>query len=280
MHAPMPSTEAILKVEDLVTVVGGRHSFFRKKRPALRAVDGVSFTVHRGEIFGIVGESGSGKSTLGKTLVGILRESKGRIELDGRLVSGVPPRQARSLRRDVQYVHQDSAAALNPWWSIGRTLIEPLVIHGIGSSAERNATVDRMLVAVGLDPMFKPRYPHELSGGQLRRVALARMLVLSPRLLVLDEPTSGLDLSVQATVLQLLLELRDRLGLTYIFISHDLSVVRSVCDRVGIMYKGKFVELAPTERIFAQPAAPYTKTLLAAVPRLTPGALLPRAPAG
>jgi oligopeptide/dipeptide ABC transporter ATP-binding protein len=184
----------------------------------------------------------------------------------------LPPRAARRRRNAIHYVHQDAAAALDPWWSIGHTLEEGLKIHGIASAAERQARVDEILKAVGLDPFTRPRYPHELSGGQLRRVALARILVLRPRLVILDEPTSGLDMSVQATVLNLLLELRQRFGLTYLFISHDLSVVKRFCDRVAIMYLGRIVELAPTGEIFAAPRHPYTKALLEAVPRLEPSA--------
>ena len=176
--------------------------------------------------------------------------------LDGEIVSGLPPKQARRRRNDIQYVHQDAAAALDPWWSIGRTLEEGLRIHGVASAGERRERVDAMLEAVGLDRFARLRYPHELSGGQLRRVALARILVLRPRFVILDEPTSGLDMSVQATVLNLLLELRERFGLTYLFISHDLSVVKRFCDRVAIMYLGRIVELAATRRDLRRAAPP------------------------
>ena len=182
----------------------------------------------------------------------------------------MPPQQARRRRGDIQYVHQDAAAALDPWWSIGRTLEEGLHIHGV-AAGERRERVDAMLEAVGLDRLSRLRYPHELSGGQLRRVALARILLLRPRFVILDEPTSGLDMSVQSTVLNLLLELRERFGLTYLFISHDLSVVRRFCDRVAIMYLGRIVELASAAEIFAAPRHPYTRALLDAVPRLDGG---------
>src|SRR5205807_2752256 len=221
-----------------------------------------------GEIIGLVGESGCGKTTLGRTVLGLQPETTGEIRLDGAIVSRLAPKQARRRRSDIQYVHQDAAAALDPWWSIGRTLEEGLRIHGVASVAERRERVDAMLDAVGLDRFTRLRYPHELSGGQLRRVALARILVLHPRFVILDEPTSGLDMSVQATVLNLLLELRRRFGLTYLFISHDLSVVRRFCDRVAIMYLGRIVELASTAEIFAAPRHPYTRALLEAVPRL------------
>jgi peptide/nickel transport system ATP-binding protein len=170
----------------------------------------------------------------------------------------------------VQYVHQDAAAALDPWWSIGHTLEEGLQIHGVMSAAERKERVAEMLEAVGLDALTRRRYPHELSGGQLRRVALARILLLRPRVVILDEPTSGLDMSVQATVLNLLLQLREQFGLTYLFISHDLSIVRRFCDRVAIMYLGRIMEMAPAAELFAVPRHPYTRALLEAVPRLDP----------
>ena len=264
----------ILEVEGLATLLGGERRFLRAPRPPVRAVDGVSLTVQRGEILGVVGESGCGKSTLGRTVLGIQRESAGSIRLDGHLVSGLPPRAARRARRDIQYVHQDAGAALDPWWSAGRSIDEALVVSGVAARAEREARIDRVLSAVGLGPDVRRRYPHELSGGQLRRVTLARVLVLAPRLVILDEPTSGLDLSVQATVLRLLRDLLRELGLTYVFISHDLSVVRLMCDRVAIMYLGRIVELAETARIFAAPAHPYTRALLAAAPSLTPGTKL------
>jgi oligopeptide/dipeptide ABC transporter ATP-binding protein len=260
----------ILEVEGLTTLLGGERRFLRAPRPPVRAVDGVSLTVRRGEILGVVGESGCGKSTLGRTVLGTQRETAGSIRIDGRLVSGLPPRAARRTRRDIQYVHQDAGAALDPWWSAGRSIDEALIVSGITARAERESRIDRVLGAVGLGADVRRRYPHELSGGQLRRVTLARVLVLAPRLVILDEPTSGLDLSVQATVLRLLRDLLRELGLTYVFISHDLSVVRQMCDRVAIMYLGRIVELADTARIFAAPAHPYTRVLLAAAPSLTP----------
>ena len=264
-------TAPLLELRGISVALGGSSGFLRRKTAPIRAVNDVDLQLREGEIFGVVGESGCGKTTLARTILGLQRESAGEILLRGRNVDGLPPERARLARRDIQYVHQDAAAALDPWWSIGATLEEGLQIHAIGARAARSAQVDAMLLAVGLDASVRGRYPHELSGGQLRRVALARILLLQPKIVILDEPTAGLDMSVQATVLNLLLELRQRLALTYVFISHDISVVERLSDRVAVMYLGRVVESALTADLFAHPRHPYTQALLASAPRLVVG---------
>jgi ABC-type glutathione transport system ATPase component len=262
-------TAPLLSVRDLAVSLGGRKGFLKKTLPPVKAVDGVSLDLHQGEILALVGESGSGKTTLGRAILGLQREKEGEILLDGKSVGGLAPEAARRARSTIQYVHQDAGAALDPWWNIGRTLAEGLLIHGVGDAAERRERVRAMLAAVGLDPEWARRYPHEFSGGQLRRVSLARILLLKPRVLILDEPTSGLDMSVQATVLNLLLDLRKQFSLTYLFISHDLSVVERLADRIAIMQFGRIVETGSTKDVFAHPAHSYTRELLNAAPRLS-----------
>ena len=269
----MSTGSPILEARDIEVLLGGQRRLLRTPIAPVRAVAGVSLQLHAGETLGLVGESGCGKTTLGRAFLGIQRESAGEIWLDGKVVSGLPPVEARHRRRAVQYVHQDAGAALDPWWSIGGILEEGLIVHGLGDAGQRHERIDRLLVAVGLDASFRPRYVHELSGGQLRRVALARILLLEPRIVILDEPTSGLDLSVQATVLRLIQDLKACLNLTYLLISHDLSVVERICDRVAIMYLGRIVEVGPAAQVFKSPRHPYTRALLAAAPRLSPGAV-------
>ncbi|MCP5157456.1 MAG: ATP-binding cassette domain-containing protein [Ectothiorhodospiraceae bacterium] len=259
------SNPALLEVADLAKHFAIRN-VWKRRVGWLRALDGVSFSVRRGEILGVVGESGCGKSTLGKTLMGIHRPSAGSIVFEGNEIANISPYESRSLRRHLQYTYQDPGASLDPRWKIGRSLHEPLVIHTDLDHAARDARVRQILHAVGLPESHLDLYPHEVSGGQQRRVGLARILTLQPSLVVLDEPTSGLDVSVQATILNLFLELQKQFDLTYLFISHDLSVVRMICHRVAVMYLGRIVEMGDTETVFARPAHPYTRSLLAAIP--------------
>jgi oligopeptide/dipeptide ABC transporter ATP-binding protein len=234
----------------------------------IRAVDDVSFDVRRGEILGLVGESGCGKSTLGKTIIGIYPPTGGAIEFESREIGGLPRRERRRMARHLQYVYQDPGASLDPRWKVTRSLHEPLIIHTSLPRAAREARVREILRAVGLPDAHLDLYPHELSGGQARRVGLARILTLHPSLIVLDEPTSGLDVSVQATILKLLRALRAEFRLTYLFISHDLAVVRVMCERVAVMYLGKIVEIGETEAVFETPRHPYTRSLVAAIPQI------------
>ena len=234
----------------------------------LRAVDGVSLKVRPGETLGLVGESGCGKSTLGKTVMGIYSPTAGEIRFAGREIGRLPRRARRAVAKDLQYVYQDPGASLDPRWKIRPLLHEPLIIHTALTRREREREVGTILAAVGLPNAHLDLYPHELSGGQQRRVGLARILTLRPRLVILDEPTSGLDVSVQASVLKLFRSLQETFALTYVFISHDLSVVRAMCASIAVMYLGKLVEHGPTARVFAAPRHPYTQSLLAAVPRI------------
>jgi oligopeptide/dipeptide ABC transporter ATP-binding protein len=239
---------------------------FGRRTGWLRAVDDVSLRVERGSVVGIVGESGCGKSTLAKTINGIYRLTGGEVWFEGREIGRLSDRELRGVRRHVQYVYQDPGGSLDPRWKIRHSLHEPLVIHTRLSREERARAIAPLLGAVGLKAEHLDAYPHELSGGQQRRVALARVLTLQPRLLVLDEPTSGLDVSVQATILRLLRDLHRAFALTYLFISHDLGVVRVMCDQVAVMYLGRVVESGPTEAVFAAPRHPYTRSLVAAIP--------------
>jgi oligopeptide transport system ATP-binding protein len=241
---------------------------FNRRIGWIRALDDVSLDVMPGEILGLVGESGCGKSTLGKTIIGIHQPDAGSIRFEGVDIAGLAPAQHRAVRRNLQYAYQDPGASLDPRWKIGRSLHEPLVIHTDMPAKEREATVRQILRAVGLPETHLDLYPHEISGGQQRRVGLARILTLRPKVVILDEPTSGLDVSVQATVLALFRDLRQAFDLTYIFVSHDLAVVRMMCSRVAVMYLGRIVEIGPTAEIFDNPRHPYTKSLLAAIPKI------------
>jgi oligopeptide/dipeptide ABC transporter ATP-binding protein len=261
------SGETLLEISELRKYFPVR-SAWQRRIGWLKALDDVSLSVRHGEILGIVGESGCGKSTLGKTIMGIHPVTAGRIVFEGNDITNLRPDKSRALRRRLQYSYQDPGASLDPRWKIARSLNEPLVIHSELAREERQQRVRSILRAVGLPETHLDLYPHEISGGQQRRVGLARILTLQPTLVILDEPTSGLDVSVQATVLNLFLDLKKEFGLTYMFISHDLSVVRMICDRVAVMYLGKVVEMGAIDEIFSTPKHPYTQSLLAAIPQI------------
>ena len=260
--------ELILEIQDLKKYFRGSSGFLSKNVRWVKAVDGVSFQVCRGDTFGLVGESGCGKSTLGKTILGIYNPIAGAVIFEGKNISHFPRNKAKEIRKDIQYVYQDPGASLDPYWKVGRIITEPLVIHASLSREAMRRKVREMLADVGLKEEQLSLYPHEFSGGQQRRVGLARILCLNPRLVILDEPTSGLDVSVQATILKLFMELKIRFHLTYIFISHNLSVIHMMCNRLAVMYAGKIVEMGETRAIFSEPLHPYSQVLLAAIPQL------------
>ncbi|HEX7085268.1 MAG TPA: ATP-binding cassette domain-containing protein [Vicinamibacterales bacterium] len=259
---------ALLEVRNL-TKEYQRGSLFRRGAP-VRALDGVSFSIEAGERFGLVGESGSGKTTTARCVLRLIEPTAGEVWFKGENVLAAPRPRLRELRREMQIVFQDPWTSLNPRLRIGDIVEEPLAIHGIGTRASRRNRVAELLTLVGLDPGWRNRYPHEFSGGQRQRVGLARAVALKPSFLIADEPVSALDVSVQAQVLNLLIDLQEQLGLTCLFIAHDLRLVRQVCSRVAVMYRGRIVELARTEDLFTAPRHPYTQALLAAVPHADP----------
>jgi oligopeptide transport system ATP-binding protein len=261
----------LLEVHHLVKEFSRKKGLFGRTS-SVRAVDDVSFAIEKGETFGLVGESGSGKTTTGRCILRLIEPTSGEVVFDGRDVLKLSRGELRAARREMQIVFQDPYSSLNPRMRVDQIVEEPLVIHKVGSRGEREARVKELFGLVGLNPDHLRRYPHEFSGGQRQRVGLARALALNPSLIIADEPVSALDVSVQAQVVNLLMELQQRLKLTYLFIAHDLRLVEHICGRVAVMYLGRIVEMGETARLFAAPQHPYTRALLSAIPVPDPDA--------
>ena len=257
----------LVRVRDLkVHFTEGAGVSWGRRQPDVRAVDGVSFEIKRGETLGLVGESGCGKTTVGRTILRLYEPTEGQIFFDGTDIASLPAREMRRIRRRMQMVFQDPYSSLNPRQNVGNTISEPLLVHGLAQRGDVEDRVRSMLEVVGLPADAANRYPHEFSGGQRQRIGLARSLALNPDLIVADEPVSALDVSIQAQIINLLEDLQDELDLTYLFIAHDLAVVRHISDRIAVMYLGMIVEIAPSAALYDTPLHPYTKALLSAVP--------------
>jgi oligopeptide transport system ATP-binding protein len=259
-------TTTLIEVRGLEVGYPGRRHLLRPRGAPVRAVDGLTFDIREGETLGLVGESGCGKSTTGRAILRLIEPTRGTVCFQGREVTALPPEELRQARRQMQMIFQDPYASLNPRMSVGRIIREPLDLHRLGGRAERRARVLELLGLVGLGADFADRYPHQLSGGQRQRVGIARAIATNPRFIVADEPISALDVSIQAQVVNLLADLKRQLGLTYLFIAHDLAMVRYLSDRVAVMYLGRIVELARRDAVFQGPLHPYTRALLSAVP--------------
>ncbi len=263
----MATSEPLLEVTDLVKHFPIKRGLLIDREVGrVRAVDGVSLAVDRGETLGLVGESGSGKSTLCRTVLQLLKPTSGSVRFEGREIAGLSRRAMRPLRREMQMIFQDPYASLNPHKRIGQIVGDPLRLQGVASGAELRRRVQELLERVGLSPEHYNRFPHEFSGGQRQRIGIARALALRPKLVVADEPVSALDVSIRAQIVNLLDDLQDELSLTYVFVAHDIGVVRHVSDRIAVMHDGKIVEEGPADRVCERPTHPYTRTLLAAVP--------------
>jgi ABC-type oligopeptide transport system ATPase subunit len=260
----------LLDVRHLQKHYAGPASWPSRPAQPVRAVDDVSFQVQAAETFGLVGESGCGKTTVARCILGLIRPTAGEVFFDGEELLHLPPRRLRRVRRELQMVFQDPYSSLDPRMTIEATLMQPFEIHGLGTRAEREKQVRELIELVGLTEPALSKYPHEFSGGQRQRIGIARALALSPRLVVADEPVSALDLSIRAQIINLMADLQERLRVAYLFIAHDLTLVRHVCHRVAVMRRGQIVELAEAEALFADPLHPYTRHLLEAIPTLDP----------
>jgi peptide/nickel transport system ATP-binding protein len=268
----MSDVKPLLQVEDLRTYFPVKGGLFLRSVATCKAVDGVSFDLMAGETLGLVGESGCGKSTLGKSIVRLLTPTAGKISFDGEDLATIGPAKMKPIRRHLQMIFQDPAESLNARHTVGQTLEEPFIIHGLGTSEERKASIARLVDRVGLPRSAVDRYPFEFSGGQRQRIGIARALALQPRLIVCDEPVSALDVSIQSQVINLLIDLQKEFSLSYLFITHNLAVVKHVSDRIAVMYLGRIVELTDADGLYARPRHPYTRTLIAAIPEPEPQA--------
>ena len=258
--------EILLSVKDLKVYYKVKAKSILPKKESVKAVDGISFDVYKKEAFGIVGESGCGKSTTGHTIVGLLRPTEGDILLNGETILDDKKRYSKEMAKKIQIIFQDPYSSLDPRFTVGRCIGEPLVEHKVGNKEEIQKIIKELMNEVGLNSEQITRYPHEFSGGQRQRIGIARALALNPELIICDEPVSALDVSIQAQILNLMKELKEKIGLTYIFISHNLSVVHHLCDRIAVMYLGHIVEIASKDELFENPQHPYTKALLNAIP--------------